>query len=320
MVPPKTKKLKLSREAKRISKTKKISGHRPINQWLPLLKELKHCELGTTRRFPLYSGADPLFTFLKLLGRFCLVLPAAAYVYFMLTVIASEDVFWMTWVIGGLFIVIFVILVVVNFVKTINLWAKAYFYKKYFIINDLNYTLNPILKDLSPDIFPEADVELNLNLGLPNQRKNIISKKGAETVYKSHWCSATSPLAVGATLKLDIVNWVVLIKKRSTNPRGKRKLKCKWKAQKQVSVKFVLDQHMILDLNKAKKLAQTSKVKFSNKEKKSFVSMAHKIKFKGRANSPCIKPDIVFGTFVSLCDTLLEKISDPEFEHKNICL
>nr|WP_319490492.1 hypothetical protein [uncultured Desulfobacter sp.] len=279
-------------------KTKRIFGKKRLREWLGFLPVLSRFDAQVDSRLKKVQGRSVLFGVLAFLSLFAAIFGTAF----------SDGDIRVVSLTGGLLIVFFLLFIIYR-IKVSRL-------KKINLDNSFRDTLLPLLQILSEDIPPKGKIFLDLDLGTPAAKENMISeqklppgrnKKLIERVYRSKVVHAAIPMTNGARLILDIVKQPASYDRYYKNPRGKYKHKQKWKMLTLVTAGLIPPgDDFSVDADKVARMAEQEKVKFKEKNTGELCRLTRKFKSKSAAGVPeaPVPPELLVDMFMKLCAML----------------
>lgn len=279
-------------------KTKRILGKKRLREWLGFLPVLSRFDAQVDVRLKKVQGRSILFGVLAFLSLFATIFGTAF----------SDGNMMVLRSTGGVLLV-FLLLFIIYRIKVSRL-------KKINLDNSFRETLLPLLQILSEDIPPKGKIFLDLNLGDPAAKGNMISeqklppgrnRKLIERVYRSKAVHAAIPLTNGARLILDIVKQPASYDRYYKNPRGKYKHKQKWKMLTLVTAGLIPpDDDFSVDAAKVDRMAKREKVKLKEKNTGELCRLTRKFKSKSAAGVPeePVPPELLVDMFMKLCTML----------------
>nr|WP_321400768.1 hypothetical protein [uncultured Desulfobacter sp.] len=279
-------------------KTKRILGKKRLREWLKFLPVLSRFDAQVDVRLKKVQGRSVLFGVLAFLSLFAAIFGTA---------FSDGDILVVS-LTGGLLIVFFLLFIIYR-IKVSRL-------KKINLDNSFRDTLLPLLQILSEDIPPKGKIFLDLDLGTPVAKGNMISeqklppgrnRKLIEKVYRSKAVHAVIPLTNGARLILDIVKQPASYDRYYKNPRGKYKHKQKWKMLTLVTTGLIPPgDDFNVDVAQVDRMAEQEKVKLKEKATGELCRLTRKIKSKSAAGVPeeSVPPELLVDMFMKLCAML----------------
>lgn len=290
----------LSKAAEAAVLKREVFGRLKLVRWLKILRELaRYDEAGDLQRARLKKTAVISGVALVPLG-------------ILLAFLAGEEEPWFVSAVLGAAMLTAAILLIYCLVRNKRLTNLD-------LANDFRKVLIPFLTAIREDVPSKDKIKLKLDLAGPTDSKAI--RKGApthrdgkkiqETVYSDSWCHLEASLVTGSRITLDISNLYTRRKVTSKNPRGKYKLKVKWK--KLVVARAGMSPDMeryAFDPVAVERKAGEGELKLKKRVEGPSAALKMKRKFKSAGSPPSesIQPKEILGMFLRL-ESLMRPVS-----------
>ncbi|MBF0549808.1 MAG: hypothetical protein HQK60_04670 [Deltaproteobacteria bacterium] len=275
----------------------RIQGQHSLNTWLSLLGELVRYKTERERLRARYGK----------LARISL---------FLLSIMGA-----VSWVLlpqplrlpPAIFIAVYALDLILAGMAILGIVGYIWFRGKV-VINDFSLLLIPALKMLKDDLKPGSRIKLKLDLRGPVKEKILRERKLppgnyvklTETIYSDRWLEMEAVLVKGHRLIFRITNKYLRYKRIRRNPRGKFKLKTKWKKIVTVTGSIRPNaQRLQVDPVKLNDSRISGKTKFKSKKGGSCrLSRKYKFKPESMADSMTVTPKELIGLSLNLCSSL----------------